>query len=463
MLEQSDRFAKFGINAAFVGELQADISVKQRVRSGDIQVLFITPEAAFDSNWREVISSKSFSEKISTVVVDEAHCISHWGNDFRPNYRRLGDLRSFLRSDVRYVALTGTATDEIKLNICESLHITNPVTIYVPMERSNIYYEVRRLKADDLSPFQFFIDALNHQKQNAPKTIVYCRNVKQVAVLFNHFNYMLGSNQYLNGWASLENRFIAMFHRSTAEVNKNFVLQEFKKRDSIIRIVFATTSFEMGLDFEDVEVVVNFGVPRSLESFAQQCGRGGRRSAQAFSLVLYHGGSGLNSTTNEMREFSLSTKKCRRSIINRHFKIKLDKEDVSYESVNPIPTGCRCCDVCKCTCECLECFLAPWAKEKITESGDIEMEDVSESLHKWSPEKLSLLEKSLQEYYIEVFQLDRGFTDVISEFWSIITDQILLSCSVVNTIDDLLTETHITDLALAEDLFMLIEEIKTSN
>ncbi len=292
------------------------------------------------------------------------------GNDFRPCYRRLGELRSFLRKDVVFIALTATATNRIRDDICRVLLLSKPSTVHVPIERTNIYYEVVRFKSGDFSFFDHSISLLRNDRDLAPKMIIYCRNVKTVASLFNYFSLSLGKDQFLGQIGVADKRLFAMFHRSSTEETKTRVLEEFKKPDSVIRTLIATSSFEMGLDFPDVLYVVNLCLPRSIESFAQQSGRGGRNIPQAFSIIMYDGVAGKGATTDAMRRFVVSEKVCRREILMQHFSLNLNESsDQTFPQTNKSPVGCHCCDVCRKACKCGCCLPQPWKSSTVPMLG----------------------------------------------------------------------------------------------
>ncbi len=190
------------------------------------------------------------------------------------------------------------------------------------------------------------------------------QKVQTVAKLYDKFHLTLGREQYVDGIISFKKRLFAMFHRSTADENKNFILDEFKRPDSSVRVVIATSSFEMGLDFPDFSDVINYSAPRSLELFAQQCGCGGRSIPQAFSLVYWQGVSKKQSsaTTKEMREYALSTS-CRRQQLKEYFTLDIEADrDISFEVSQAQPEGCKCCDQYKSMCSCGSCMVPPWKK-----------------------------------------------------------------------------------------------------
>ena len=149
------------------------------------------------------------------------------------------------------------------------------------------------------------------------KTIAYCRNIASWATLCEHFSLHLPQSEILS------ERLIAMFHRSTAQLNKAHVLKEFPKNDSVLRIVFATVG--MGVDIPDVEQVVHWGAPRGLEQFVQESGRDGRDGRQSLYCIYYSGHDIAKGTSNdEMREFCKSTK-CVRELMNSYFILDDDK------------------------------------------------------------------------------------------------------------------------------------------
>ena len=170
-----------------------------------------------------------------------------------------------------------------------------------------------------------------------------------------------------------------MFHRSTADVNRNFVLSEFKKRDLVIRFVVATSSFEMRLYYADVTFIVNYAASRSLESFSQQSGRGVREIEQAFSLIIYQAANvGKGSTTSEMRNFITDKSCCRRKILKDPFSIEPDDEDLIFDHNTCTPKGCKCCGICRDKCDCGDCLMLAWSS--ISES-DEPNENVDKSLN----------------------------------------------------------------------------------
>lgn len=305
--------------------------------------------------------------------------------------------------------------------------------IHVSMERVNIYYDVMFSKLGDMSSLNWFVENLRHEGQSAEKVIIYCRNVSTVASVYEFFSLSLGEKQFIDDVVSLETRLIAMFHRSTADANKELILSQFKKPSSSIRLVIATSSFEMGLDFPDVSIVVNYGAPRSLESFSQQSGRGGRKIPQAYSLIIYQNASiGKGATTDEMRKLVTSTSLCRRKILMSHFSIDLDKErDCHFSLSEKSPVGCKCCDICREKCQCSECVVVPWHCSVDYDSDDVVMGEVMLADDMMTDSMLEAFRINLKEYREVVYEEEYGENSIVSGYWSSLVERLMTSYLII--------------------------------
>ena len=221
----------------------------------------------------------------------------------------------------------------------KNLDFVSPTTVSVPLERKNIFLCVRQIKYKDFGHFDFLIQALANNE--CQKTIIYCRMIDRVADIYKYIIHSLRLDQYVDRKPSLKNRKIAMFHRSTAARNKEHVLEEFKKPNSNLSVVVATNAFGMGLDVSDIRLVMFYGVPKSLESFVQQFGRGGRDSLQAAALILKH--PITIGCTDEIKEFC-NLQECRRNFLSSKFHLQLLPSDFQFEGDN-IDSDI-CCDQC---------------------------------------------------------------------------------------------------------------------
>ncbi|KAI8515749.1 hypothetical protein Bbelb_065620 [Branchiostoma belcheri] len=161
MQDQVQRLQQGGIKAAYVGETQEDADIKRGVIEGKYSLVFVSPEAILNSkSWRGMLTNKTYREHLVGVAVDEAHCITSWGGEFRKDYKRLAELRSLL-GDVPFMTLTATATEEIRKDILSSLCMDlDTFTVSVPSNRPNIMYHAVPSSHDSRKEFGWLVEEL---------------------------------------------------------------------------------------------------------------------------------------------------------------------------------------------------------------------------------------------------------------------------------------------------------------
>ncbi len=226
---------------------------------GDFKFLYVSPERLGTPLFRNYLQAM----EICFIVVDEAHCISQWGYDFRPDYLEIGKLRELVGAPV--IALTATATPQVADDIMERLHFDGRCLIKSGFERPNLSYLVR--KCEDK------LGQLLNICSNVPGSgIVYVRSRKKTEEL--------ASFLALNGISS------SFYHAGLGQASRSDRQEQWKK--DMIRVMVCTNAFGMGIDKPDVRFVVHFDVPDSPEAYFQEAGRGGRDGKRSYAVLLWN-------------------------------------------------------------------------------------------------------------------------------------------------------------------------------
>lgn len=267
MKNQVDSIRSFGTNDNIAHFLNSSLNkteitqVKLDVTDGKTKMLYLAPESLNKTENLEFLKSV----KISFVAVDEAHCISEWGHDFRPEYRRIKEMIKGIDQNIPVMALTATATPKVQSDIQKNLAMNDAKVFKDSFNRPNLYYEVRA-KADAMK------QVIRYIKENEGKSgIIYCLSRKRVEEI--------AETLQVNGIKALP--YHAGFDANTRSKNQDMFLME------DVDVIVATIAFGMGIDKPDVRFVIHYDIPKSLEGYYQETGRAGRDGGEGRCIAFY--------------------------------------------------------------------------------------------------------------------------------------------------------------------------------
>lgn len=328
MKDQVDTLNKKGISSSYINSTLSSLEYKdilQNAKNGKYKIIYIAPERLDVPNFIEFLNTIS----ISMIAVDEAHCVSQWGHDFRKSYLQISNVISKLKVRPIITAFTATATQIVKEDIKKTLNLKSPFTLITGFDRANLSFKV----LESHNKNEFLVNYLENNKNICG--IIYCLTRKKVDSLYYYLKSMSFS--------------VTKYHGGMSEKQRS------KNQDDFISgryfIMIATNAFGMGIDKRNIRYVIHYNMPKDLESYYQEAGRAGRDGLASECILLFsksdivsnkflieHGSKFINHSTEYQKLKQMigycNTTKC------------LRKYMLEYFGEHPIFKNCNYCNNC---------------------------------------------------------------------------------------------------------------------
>ncbi len=332
MKNQVDQLRAFGGTDSIAHFLNSSLNkseitkVKEDVTSGATKLLYVAPESLTKAENIDFLRGIA----ISFVAVDEAHCISEWGHDFRPEYRKIRQVIDNIGDNIPIIALTATATPKVQQDIQKNLQMTNASLFKSSFNRPNLFYEVRA-KRDVIK------EIVRYAKMNSGKSgIVYCLSRKKVEEVAEALK--------LNGIKALPYH-AGLDPKTRAETQDAFLMED-------VDVIVATIAFGMGIDKPDVRYVIHHDIPKSMEGYYQETGRSGRDGGEGICVAFYSQ-KDIDKLTKFMKDKPVSEREIGTQILKEvidyaESSVCRRKQILHYFGENFNETGCNnMCDNCR--------------------------------------------------------------------------------------------------------------------
>lgn len=261
--------------AVFLGSAQTDHTLQDRALQGHFPLIYVTPEK-MNTNFPAQLVTSGLAKRICLIAVDEAHCVSEWGHDFRPDYRTLGDILRNQHPALQHIpilSLTATATNRVQNDIVTSLRLRSPLISQRSVDRTNLRITIQTKTKDVAGTFRPWFQKWN-DADKVPSTIVYAATRSQVDSIATLLQQNLKPHIA-----------VAAYHAGLTPPQRQTAHMQFLTGQ--VPIIVATVAFGMGIDKPDIREIVHYGPPKTVEEYAQQMGRAGRDGLTANCTLIY--------------------------------------------------------------------------------------------------------------------------------------------------------------------------------
>ena len=332
MKDQVDSLNAVGIPSTFVNSTLSDSEYRQTMQNiqyNIYKIIYVAPERLQSPGFVQLIKTLN----VSMIAIDEAHCVSQWGHDFRPSYIEISNIVESLPVRPIVVAFTATATEIVKKDIIKLLKLKNPFTLVTGFDRKNLYYSVETPH----NKFEFIVEYLKKHKNDSG--IIYCATRKNVDSIYDKL-VAYGFN-------------VSKYHAGISESSRTNAQNDFLYDRTSIMV--ATNAFGMGIDKSNVRFVIHYNMPQDLESYYQEAGRAGRDGEKSECILLFSRSdivtnkfliesTSSGSHTNEYQKLNEIVDYCNTSKCLRKYILEYFGETPEFES-------CQHCSNCNSTIE----------------------------------------------------------------------------------------------------------------